>query len=248
MVIDEEDNFGYSDEVLDLLERLRVNCVNLNTYHRQRYFYFKAYGKWFRIPIITLSIFAASASVGLQSLDVNQKVISGVTCLISLIIAMLSAVELHLSITDKLEDSYKFSKKYYALATDLYKVIKLKPEERSERGGDYLGRVFTEYSSLQMQSEMMKHSMKNDVLTRIPKGLIEYKRTPTLTPDGSLEEDDREIFHHFPHSSSVVFRKPGSPTLQKQYYGPPLDEMEGLDVTVTEEVKDDVDLESNLSK
>jgi len=240
---DGADNFGYSDEVLDLLERLRVNCVNLNTYHRQRYFYFKAYGKWFRIPIITLSIFAASASVGLQSLEVEQKVISGVTCMISLIIAMLSAVELHLSITDKLEDSYKFSKKYYSLATDLYKVIKLQPEERSERGGDYLGRMFTEYTKLAESSEMMHHSMRNDVLTRIPKGLVEYKRSPTLTPNGSLEDDDKGIFHHFPHSSSLIFQRPGSPTLKQQYYAPGFEE---IDVKVTDEK--DVDLESNLSK
>ena len=242
MLIDEgADNFGYSDEVLDILERLRVNCVNLNTYHRQRYFYFKAYGKWFRIPIITLSIFAASASVGLQSLEVEQKVISGVTCLVSLIIAMLSAVELHLSITDKLEDSYKFSKKYYSLATDLYKVIKLKPEERSERGGDYLGRMFTEYTKLAESSEMMHHSMKNDVLTRIPKGLIEYKRTPTYTPEGSLEENDVDIFKHFPHSSSLIFKRPGSPLMKEQYYDLGLKDE---DVKVTEEE----DLESNLSK
>ncbi len=233
------DNFGYSEEVLDLLERLRVNCVNLNTYHRQRYFYFKAYGKWFRIPIITMSIFAASASVGLQSLEVQQKIISGISCLISLVIAMLSAVELHLSITDKLEDSYKFSKKYYALSTDLYRVLKLNPEERSERGADYLGRMYTEYSQLVSSSEMMRHSMKNDVLTRIPTELIEWKRTPTLTPDGSIEEDIQQIFQSIPHSRSILFSR-GSPTLKKQYFDTPITEE---DVKVTED-----DVESNLSK
>ena len=154
---------------------------------------------------------------------------------------MLSAVELHLSITDKLEDSYKFSKKYYSLATDLYKVIKLKPEERSERGGDYLGRMFTEYTKLAESSEMMHHSMKNDVLTRIPKGLIEYKRTPTYTPEGSLEENDVDIFKHFPHSSSLIFKRPGSPLMKEQYYDLGLKDE---DVKVTEEE----DLESNLSK
>ena len=247
----EEDNFGYSDEVLDLLERLRINCVNMNQYHRQRYFYFKAYGKWFRIPIILLSIIAGASSVGLQSLEVDQKVISGVTCIISLVIAMLSALELHLSINDKLEDSYKYCKTFYSLSTDLYKTIKLKPEERSERGGDYLGRMFTEYTKLCESSEMMSHAMRNDVLMRIPKDLVEYKRTPIGTPDASLDEDVQQIFNHFPHSTSVVFQKPGSPTLKKQYYGPALDELEELkdsmvNVTEVEEKSDDV--ESNLSK
>jgi hypothetical protein len=236
--MDSVDNFGYSEAVLDMLERLRVNCVNLNTYHRQRYFYFKAYGKWFRIPIILLSIFAASAAVGLQSLEVDQKVISGLSCLISLIVAMLSAVELHLSITDKLEDSYKFSKKYYGLSTDIYRVLKLNPEERSERGPDYLGRIFTEYSQLVSQSEMMRHAMKNDVLTRIPTELIEWKRTPTLTPDGSIEDDIQQIFSSIPHSRSIMFGK-GSPALKKQYMHPIITEQ---DVKVTED-----DVESNLT-
>jgi len=247
----EEDNFGYSDEVLDLLERLRINCVNLNQYHRQRYFYFKAYGKWFRIPIILLSIISGAASVGLQSLDVQQKVISGISCIISLIIAMLSAVELHLSINNKLEDSYKFSKKFYTLSTDLYKTIKLKPEERSERGGDYLGRIFGDYIKLMESSEMMKHKMRNDVLVRIPKDLVEYKQTPFGTPDASLDEDVQQIFNNIQHSSSVIFRRPGSPTLKKQYYGPALDELEELKdsmVNVTEIQENSDDVESNLSK
>jgi hypothetical protein len=102
--------------------------------------------------------------------------------------------------------------------------------------------MFTEYTKLAESSEMMHHSMKNDVLTRIPKSLVEYKRTPTHTPDGSLD-DDKEIFQHFPHSSSLVFQRPGSPTLKQQYYAP---DLEDIDVKVTDEK--DVDLESNLSK
>ncbi len=243
MDVVEQDNFGYSEEVMDLLERLRVNCVNLNAHYRNRYFHFKAFGKYFRIPIICLSIFSASASVGLQSLEVEQKIISGVTCIIALAIAMLSAIELHLSISDKLEDSYKYSKKFYSLSTELYRVIKLRPEDRSTRGPDFLGAMYTEYTKLMESSEMMRHSMKNDVLTRIPKALREYKRTPTLTPIGSLEDsaDDKEIFSHFPHSASIIF-SPKSPTIQKQYYESPFDQQ---DVNVTDI---DIDVESNLSK
>ena len=245
MEVVEQDNFGYSEEVMDLLERLRINCVNLNAHYRNRYFHFKAFGKYFRIPIICLSIFSASASVGLQSLEVQQKVISGTTCLIALIIAMLSAVELHLSIADKLEESYKYSKKFYTLSTELYRVIKLQPSERSERGGDFLGRMYTEYHKLMEGSELMRHSMKNDVLTRIPKALTEYKRTPTATPHGSLEdsEETEQIFSHFPHSTSMIFKSPGSPTLKKQYYASALDEDQDVNVTDV-----DVDVESNLSK
>lgn len=240
----EEDDFGYSPNVIDLLERIRINAVNLNHYHRKRYFYFKSYNKYFRIPIILLSILSGAFSVGLQALEVEQKVISGLTCLISLVIAMMSAIELHLSISDKLEDSYKFSKKYYALATDLYKTIKLSPAERSERGGDYLGRVFTEFSEMMRSSEMMKSKLKNDVLLRIPKELEET--TPAGTPEVSIE-DTREIYKKMAHNASFVF-KPESPTMEKKYYQSLEDLREDI-VRVTEVVaREDNDVESNLSK
>jgi hypothetical protein len=45
----------WTQEVEDILEKLRVNCVNLCEYHRRRYFHFKSYGKYFRIPIIILA-------------------------------------------------------------------------------------------------------------------------------------------------------------------------------------------------
>jgi len=238
-----EDDFGYSPNVIDLLERIRINAVNLNHYHRKRYFYFKSYNKYFRIPIILMSIISGAFSVGLQALEVNQKVISGLTCLISLIIAMLSAIELHLSISDKLEDSYKYSKKYYALATDLYKTIKLSPAERSERGGDYLGRVFTEFSEMMRSSEMMKHKLRNDVLLRIPKELEET--TPIGTPDGSLE-DTKEIYKKMVQSQSYIF-KPASPTMEKKYYQS-LEDLRDDVIKVTEVQVDTDDVESNLSK
>lgn len=240
----EEDDFGYSPNVLDLLERIRINAVNLNQYHRKRYFHFKSYNKYFRIPIILMSIVSGAFSVGLQALDVEQKVISGLTCLISLVIAMLSAIELHLSISDKLEDSYKYSKKYYALATDLYKTIKLSPAERSERGGDYLGRVFTEFSEMMRSSEMMKHKLKNDVLLRIPKELEEV--TPHSTPDISLEDDTREIYKKMVPTYSQVF-KPSSPTMEKKYYET-LEDLKAEVVKVTDIVDSSDDVESNLSK
>lgn len=233
-----EDDFGYSLQVCDLLERLRVNAVNMNNYHRSRFFHFKSYNKWFRLPIIILSIVSGACAVGLQSLEVEQKIISITTCVISLIIAMLSAVELHLSISDKLEESYKKSKQYYLLATDIYRCLKLNPSERSERGGDYLGRIFTTYSELQKSSELMKKTMKNDCLMRIPHELVEFKSIPdSNTPVQSLD-DQQVIYSNIPHSNSHIFKPQGSPNLAKEYFEMP-------DEIVEEE---DKDVESNLSK
>ena len=46
----------WTSEVEDILEKLRINCVNLSEYHRKRYYHFKSYGKWFRLPLDSISI------------------------------------------------------------------------------------------------------------------------------------------------------------------------------------------------
>ena len=48
------DNNHWSDEIEDICEKLRVNCVNLSEYHRKRFYHFKSYGKWFRLPLIVI--------------------------------------------------------------------------------------------------------------------------------------------------------------------------------------------------
>jgi len=223
----QEDDFGYSKRVCDLLERVRVNSVNLSNYHRNRFFHFKSYNKYFRLPIIILSIVSASIAVGLQSLDVDQKSISISTCVISLIIAMLSAVEMHLSIADKLEESYKKSKAYYALSTDIYKNLKLSPAERGERGSDYLGRVFVTYGKLMEQQELMKKPLKTDMLTKIKEDFNEFKRTPSATPVQSVEDDTDQMLKH---AESYIFSPRSSPDSKKNL-----------------DLRED-DVESNLSK
>ena len=83
----------WTSEVEDLLERLRLNCVNLSEYNRRRYFHFKSYSKYFRIPLIVLASVNATASVGLQPY-VQQEFISAFTCAIGMTIGIIGSVEL----------------------------------------------------------------------------------------------------------------------------------------------------------
>ena len=57
---------GWTHEIEEICEKLRVNCVNLSEYHRKRYYHFKSYGKYFRIPQIILASVTSTASIGLQ--------------------------------------------------------------------------------------------------------------------------------------------------------------------------------------
>ena len=235
----EEDDFGYSDNVCAILEKLRINSTNLHKYHQQRFHHFKSYSKWFRLPIILLSVVSASAAVGLENLDiVEQRVISGITCIISLLIAMLSAVEMHLNIHDKIEDAIKFSKAFYSLSTDIYMTLRLQPSERAVRGGDYLGKVFSDYTKMVESSEVMRRGLKYDMLCKVPKEYAEYKFSPTTTPEPSVE-DENVAYRHFPHSSSVTYFHP-SP---RKDISLSLDDIlteKDIEENVIEETKDEV--------
>ena len=63
-------------EVEDILERLRQNSVSLSEYHRKRFYEYKSYAKYFRIPIILLSILNSTAAVGLVQVGVDQIIVS----------------------------------------------------------------------------------------------------------------------------------------------------------------------------
>ena len=71
------DHNHWSDEIEEICEKLRINCVNLSEYHRKRYYTFKSYGKWFRLPLIILASVNSTASVGLQPV-LDQQIISGI--------------------------------------------------------------------------------------------------------------------------------------------------------------------------
>jgi hypothetical protein len=81
-------NWNDCEDVELILENLRINCINLSEYHRKRFYFFKSFGKYFRIPIIVLSSITASASVGLQPV-MNQSAISGLTCVLGFGIAVI---------------------------------------------------------------------------------------------------------------------------------------------------------------
>jgi hypothetical protein len=175
-------------EVEKLCEKLRINCVNLSEYHRRRYYHFKSYGKYFRLPMIILASINATASVGLQPV-LEQPYISGITCLIGMMMGILGAIELYLGIQSSMELELKQSKDFYSLAIDVYKTLQLKPEDRGEDGKDYLNKKYGMYVKLCEASNLLKRQLTMDLLTQIPSECVDRSRGVTpiemTRPDGS---------------------------------------------------------------
>ena len=156
-------------DVEQILENIRINAVNLADYHRKRFYHFKSFGKYFRIPIIVLSSITASASVGLQPV-LDQGIISGLTCLLGFGIAVISSIEMYLGIQPAMDAELALSRDYYTLSIDIFKCLNLSRENRTEEPRSYLDKKYSDYKSLKETSSLLKSKMTVDLLATIPDG------------------------------------------------------------------------------
>ena len=157
----------WTDEVEDICEKLRINCMNLSEYHRKRYYHFKSYGKYFRLPLILLASINSTASVGLQPV-LSQDIISGITCIIGMVMGIISAIELYMGIQNSMELELKQSKDFYTLAIDIYKTLSMQRRNRGEDGKDYLNKKYSTYTKLCEASQLLRRKLRVDLLTQIP--------------------------------------------------------------------------------
>jgi hypothetical protein len=164
------DKWDNCQDVEQILDNLRINSVNLADYHRKRFYHFKSFGKYFRIPIIVLSSITASASVGLQPV-VRQEIISGITCLLGFGVAVISSMEMYLGIQSAMDHEIALSRDYYSLAIDIFKCLNLSREHRSDEPKSYLDKKYAEYQALRETSSLLKRKLNVDLLAPIPDGM-----------------------------------------------------------------------------
>ena len=149
--------------------------------------------------MLLLASINSTASVGLTQLSVQQEIVSGITCVLGMIMGMITAVEMYLDIKSSMDKEMSQSKEYYTLATDIYKMLRLLPEERGEEGLSYLGKKFATYTKLKEQSDLMKRKMKHDMMANIPSSAKESSPTP------SVEDLEEEIYGKFKKTYSMFF-------------------------------------------
>ena len=202
---------GWTEEIEEICEKLRINCVNLAEYHRNRYYHFKSYGKYFRIPQIILASVTSTASIGLQPL-LEQGIISGITCVLGMIMGILSAIEIYMGISTAMEVELKQSKDFYTLSIDLFKTLSLKRDVRGENGKDYLNQKYSQYIKQTESSNLLKRQLKVDLLTQIPKKYTDTNSrfgTPTIESPRPFEKMPR----NFSMDKMTVDKETGEPEL-----------------------------------
>ena len=192
----------WTEEMEDMCERLRINSVNLSEYHRKRYYHYKGYNKWFRVPMLILASLNATGSVGLTQAGVSQTAVSGVTCVLGMVMGVLTAMEMYLQIPSAMDLEMKQSKEFYTLAIDIYKTLRLRREDRGEDGSNYLSKKYGHYVKLREQSDLLRRKLKNDVLAKIPLNMKDG--TPEGTPTPSLQDID-EVYTKIEPQKSVIY-------------------------------------------
>ena len=144
---------SWSTDVEKVLYDIRDNSDILSQHHKAAYIVLQTQLVYFRVPLIILSALNSVFSVGLSTYLVQQTV-STVNCLMSLICACISSVELFLQIQKKQEVELASYHGYYLLGTKISATLKLSREHREGEGLTFLNNMISEYNNLFEQSNV----------------------------------------------------------------------------------------------
>lgn len=151
------------DDIDGVLERIRQNSVAQSIIHKKTYINLKERLKWFRLPIIALSALNSVFSIGLQPY-MEQGIISVVNSLIALICGIIGSIELYLQLNKQMEQTLISSKDFYVLATDIFKFLALKPENRPIAQKIFIDDSYNRYIKL-VESSLLLNKKVDDKLT-----------------------------------------------------------------------------------
>ena len=186
----------WSNDIENLLEEIRQNSINLSNSHKNSCFFYKKTAKYFRLPTIILSSINGVASVGLTAY-LDQQHISGLVCLLSVLIGIINSIELFLKVTDNMEIEREMSKEFYTLSIDIYKILQLERGNRQVSGLNYLEKKYNTYQKLYEQSNLIQGQL-NDKLAQLPKKIknnifIKKKLSNTSSSSSSSSESPKVL-------------------------------------------------------
>ena len=173
---------NWSQSVDSLLDKIRLNCIMLACKHIKNHLYYLNCSKYFEIPVIILSVFSGSFSVGSESF-INQELISVITCSISMVITILTSIKLYMKITENSSQKQELAIQYKTLALDLFKILSLPKEDRGTDGLLYLNKKISKYTNLIENSQILNNITKNDKLLSINPKLY-------IDDEGSLSSNE----------------------------------------------------------
>ena len=155
----------WTDDIDQVLNNIRINCVILSKLHKQRYFELKSTLKYYRLPVIILNGINSIFAVGLQPY-MYQGTISLTNSLIALTCGIIGSIELYFGIQKRLENDLISQRDYYLLSVDIFKTLSLNRENRPIPAKDFLEKSYNTYTKL-IESSATLNKVKGDKLIPI---------------------------------------------------------------------------------
>ena len=181
----------WTDDIDQVLNNIRINCVILNKLHKKRYFELKSTLKYYRLPVIVLNGINSIFAVGLQPY-IPQGTISLTNSLIALTCGVIGSIELYFGIQKRLENDMISQRDYYLLSVDIFKTLSLNRENRPVPAKDFLEKSYNTYTKL-IESSSTLCRVKGDKLIPIELDLNDNDIVLTPLANGrvvvSAEED-----------------------------------------------------------
>ena len=180
---------NWSQSVDSLLDKIRLNCIQLTNRHIKNHLYYKGASAYFEIPTIILSVFSGSFSVGSDVL-LQQELISIITCSISMVITILTSVKLYMKITENSTQEQELAISFKSLALDIFKFLSLRNEDRGIDGLVYLNKVYGKYINLVENSSILNVMNKKDALLVIDPKLLNHNDDDSLSTNSSNNHNE----------------------------------------------------------
>jgi len=159
-------NIIWSDGIELALNDIKENSLNNSESHKNNYYFYKSYLKYFRVPTIILSGMNSVFSVGLQPY-ISQNIISVLCCSISLICGIIASVELFLGIQNIMERELISSKGFYILSYDIFKILSIEREHRMVNGKTYLDDIHLKYCNLIENANLLDKNGNREIIQKI---------------------------------------------------------------------------------
>jgi len=180
---------NWSQSVDSLLDKIRLNCIQLTNRHIKNHLYYKGASAYFEIPTIILSVFSGSFSVGSDVL-LQQELISIITCSISMVITILTSVKLYMKITENSTQEQELAISFKSLALDIFKFLSLRNEDRGIDGLVYLNKVYGKYINLVENSSILNVMNKKDQSLIIDPKLLNHNDDDSLSTNSSNNHNE----------------------------------------------------------
>ena len=183
-----------------VLEGIRENSLQMKKANTKLYLSLKSQLARYKVPIIIISALNSVFSVGAERY-LPQHYISGISCLLSLVVGIIGSLQMYLQIEGDMEVCLVSSRDYYNLAIEIYKTLTLQREHRQSNGKEYLDEVYNRYVAITNKTIVNNKKINDRLFT--PPALMENRdlrlsipslpKTPPSSTDLETSSDEMNV-------------------------------------------------------